>query len=46
MADFKAMGGVPAENVKLVAQNATTVFLMVMTGEQAREVIFNTGGLA
>jgi putative dehydrogenase len=46
MADFKSMGGDPVANVKLVAQNATTVFLMVMTGEQAREVIFDPGGLA
>ena len=46
MADFKDIGGTPAQNVKSVAQNATTVFLMVMTGEQARAVIFDSGGLA
>jgi putative dehydrogenase len=46
MADFKAMGGNSVQDVKSVAQTATTVFLMVMTGEQANEVIFNSGGLA
>ena len=43
--EFKAIGGNPARNVKSVAQTATTVFLMVMTGDQAHEVIFGNGGL-
>ena len=31
MTDFEAMGGNSAQDVKSVAQNAATVFLMVMT---------------
>ena len=43
MSSFKSMGGNIAASVKGVAQNANTVFLMVMTGGQAESVIFDDG---
>ena len=43
MQNFKTMGGIAAENVKNMAQNVNTVFLMVMTGDQAFSVIFEDG---
>ena len=43
MNTFEAMGGIVAENVKHIAQNVNTVFLMVMTGDQASSVIFDDG---
>ncbi len=36
----------PAENVSLVGKNSDAVFVMVMNGQQAESVIFDTGGLA
>lgn len=43
MADFAAMGGTPAASVAEVAAQAEAVFVMVMTGAQAREVILGDG---
>ncbi|MEM1317633.1 MAG: NAD(P)-binding domain-containing protein, partial [Pseudomonadota bacterium] len=40
MAAFKAMGGVAAESPAEVSANADAVFVMVMTGDEAKEVIF------
>ena len=46
MAAFTAMGGNRAANVGEVGENADAVYVMVMTGEQARSVILGEGGLA
>ncbi|MEN0041339.1 MAG: NAD(P)-dependent oxidoreductase [Pseudomonadota bacterium] len=45
MAAFKAMGGVAAESPAEVSANADAVFVMVMTGDEAKEVIFAEDGL-
>ncbi len=46
MAAFFEMGGRPAENSGAVGQGADAVFIMVMTGDEVRDVIFGDGGLA
>lgn len=46
MAAFTAMGGTPAATVTDVGQTAEAVFVMVMNGDQAREIILGDGGLA
>ncbi len=46
MKAFRAMGGTAALNVSEVAANARAVFIMVMTGRQAKQVIFSQNGLA
>ncbi|MEM9425955.1 MAG: NAD(P)-dependent oxidoreductase [Pseudomonadota bacterium] len=46
MAAFTAMGGTPAVTVADVGQKAEAVFVMVMNGDQAREIILGEGGLA
>ena len=43
LAAFGAMGGVPGASVAGVGRAARTVFVMVMTGEQAKAVIFGDG---
>jgi 3-hydroxyisobutyrate dehydrogenase-like beta-hydroxyacid dehydrogenase len=43
---FAAMGGQPAAGVAGVGENAAAVFVMVMTGAQARAVILGDDGLA
>ena len=43
MTSFQLMGGASAVSVKDVAQKVKTVFIMVMTGDQAESVIFNDG---
>ena len=43
---FCAMGGTNAKNVAEVAHGASAVFVMVMTGKQAKSVIFENNGLA
>ena len=43
MNSFHLMGGDSALSVKDVAQKVNTVFIMVMTGDQAEAVIFNDG---
>jgi putative dehydrogenase len=46
MAAFEAMGGLPAGSPAEVGQGAEAVFVMVMTGAQAHEVILGPDGLA
>lgn len=46
MAAFKELGGHAAESIADVGANADVVFIMVMTGDQAKQVIFGKGGLA
>lgn len=46
MAAFKEFGGHAAESIADVGANADVVFIMVMTGDQAKQVIFGKGGLA
>jgi len=43
---FSAMGGLKAANLSAVANRTSSVFIMVMTGEQAKSIIFNDDGLA
>ena len=43
---FVDMGGRPASNLAEVARDARAVYVMVMTGAQAKMVIFDKGGLA
>lgn len=45
MAAFREMGGRPAANVAEVGANAEAVYVMVMNGDQAKEVILGPGGL-
>ena len=45
MEAFGAMGGTPAADVAAVGRNAEAVFVMVMNGDQAKEVILGEGGL-
>ena len=45
MAAFREMGGRPAANVAEVGANAEAVYVMVMSGDQAKEVILGPGGL-
>jgi putative dehydrogenase len=46
MATFKEMGGQPAQSVADVGAHADVVFIMVMTGDQVKQVIFGENGLA
>lgn len=46
MAAFKELGGHTADSIADVGANADVVFIMVMTGDQAKQVIFGEGGLA
>jgi 3-hydroxyisobutyrate dehydrogenase/putative dehydrogenase len=46
MAAFQAMGGRPAASSAEVGQAAEAVFVMVMHGDQARDVILGEDGLA
>ena len=43
---FTEMGGIAAPDLGEVAANARAVFVMVMTGHQAKQVIFSKNGLA
>ena len=45
MAAFTEMGGHPAKSVAEVGEAADAVFIMVMTGDQAKAVIFGANGL-
>lgn len=45
VAAFVEMGGRPASNVREVGANADAVFVMVMTGDQAKAVILGEDGL-
>ncbi len=42
---FRAMGGVAAQSTADVGAVADAVFVMVMTGDEAKEVILGSGGL-
>ena len=46
MQDFVALGGTAAKSLADVADDAAAVFVMVMTGAQAKAVIFSDDGLA
>ena len=43
MADFEAMGGVPASSASAVGIDADAVYVMVMNGDQAKAVILGDG---
>lgn len=45
MSEFTDMGGMAASSVAELARKVDTVFIMVMTGEQVREIIFSDTGL-
>lgn len=45
MAAFREIGGRPAANAAEVGANAEAVFVMVMNGDQAKQVILGPGGL-
>ncbi len=45
MMEFRALGGDPAADVANVARCSDAVFVMVMTGDQARSVILGEDGL-
>lgn len=45
MSAFEALGGSPAKSVGDVGKNADAVFVMVMNGDQAKQVILGAGGL-
>jgi 3-hydroxyisobutyrate dehydrogenase-like beta-hydroxyacid dehydrogenase len=45
MAALVEMGGRPASSAREVGQNADAVFVMVMSGDQAKDVILGTDGL-
>jgi 3-hydroxyisobutyrate dehydrogenase-like beta-hydroxyacid dehydrogenase len=46
MAEFVALGGTPAASVADVGAKSEAVFVMVMTGDQAKDVILGDGLLA
>ncbi|MDE2912488.1 MAG: NAD(P)-dependent oxidoreductase [Paracoccaceae bacterium] len=45
MMAFHAMGGIPAESVGDVAKASDAIFVMVMTADQARDVILGDDGI-
>ena len=45
MSDFASMGGHEAENPREVGENSNAVYVMVMTGDQAKDVILGPNGL-
>lgn len=45
MSAFEKLGGRAAASISEVGANADVVFIMVMTGDQAKHVIFSEGGL-
>ena len=45
MQAFTELGGKPVNNTQQVGENAAAVFIMVMTGDQAKSVIFAADGL-
>ncbi|MEO9459548.1 MAG: NAD(P)-dependent oxidoreductase [Lentilitoribacter sp.] len=46
MSAFEKMGGQPAQSIAEVGTHADIVFIMVMTGDQVKQVIFGENGLA
>ena len=45
MRAFVEMGGIPASSVAELAKNSEFVFVMVMTGAQAKDIVLGTEGL-
>jgi len=45
MAELKAAGGTPAGACRDVAENSDTIFVMVLNGEQVKQVVLGPGGL-
>ena len=45
MTKLKEAGGTPAANCREVAQNSDTIFVMVLNGNQVKEVVLGKGGL-
>ena len=45
MAELKEAGGTPAANCREVAQNSDTIFVMVLNGDQVKQVVLGEGGL-
>jgi 3-hydroxyisobutyrate dehydrogenase-like beta-hydroxyacid dehydrogenase len=45
MTELKEAGGAPAANCREVAQNSDTIFVMVLNGNQVKQVVLGEGGL-
>jgi len=45
MDEMVRLGGKPAENCREVGQNSDTVFVMVLNGQQVKDVVLGTDGL-
>jgi putative dehydrogenase len=45
MNELKQLGGKPAQNCREVGQNSDTVFVMVLNGQQVKDVVLGTDGL-
>ena len=45
LAAFAGMGGLPVESIPAAGQGAEVAFVMVMNGDQAKDVILGQGGL-
>ena len=45
MTELKEAGGTPAANCRQVAQNSDTIFVMVLNGNQVKQVVLGEGGL-
>ncbi|MCP4614684.1 MAG: NAD(P)-dependent oxidoreductase [Planctomycetes bacterium] len=45
MTELKEAGGTPAANCRQVAKNSDTIFVMVLNGNQVKQVVLGEGGL-
>jgi 3-hydroxyisobutyrate dehydrogenase-like beta-hydroxyacid dehydrogenase len=45
MTDLKEAGGTPAANCRQVAENSDSIFVMVLNGDQVKQVVLREGGL-
>ena len=45
MTELKEAGGTPAANCREVAQNSDSIFVMVLNGNQVKQVVLGEGGL-
>jgi len=45
MTELKEAGGAPAANCREVAQNSDSIFVMVLNGNQVKQVVLGEGGL-
>ena len=45
MTELKEAGGTPAANCREVAENSDTIFVMVLNGNQVKQVVLGEGGL-